>query len=117
VRDGSKHFPEQQPEHSDPIQRSKFTRSMDQALSWLATNQFSNDWQETFKALNIYGSVFLDISTYYRSNHGVIHHQLYPHLAAECSKSGTGWNQAREPEEGRRFRHLVNSIVVGRAPD
>jgi mitogen-activated protein kinase kinase kinase len=90
---------------------------MDQVLSWLATNQFSNDWQETFKALNIYGSVFLDISTYYRGNYGVIHHRLYPRLAAECSKSGTGWNQAREREEGRRFRRLVNSIVVGRAPD
>jgi mitogen-activated protein kinase kinase kinase len=63
---------------------------MDQVLSWLATNQISNDWQETFKALNVYGSVFLDISTDYGGNFGIMHHRLYPRLAAECSKSGTG---------------------------
>ena len=39
---------------------------MDRVLVWLANNQFSTDWQETFKALNIYGSVFLELG----SGHG-----------------------------------------------
>jgi mitogen-activated protein kinase kinase kinase len=93
--------------------------SMDRVLLWLANNQFSNDWQETFKALNIYGSVFLELGSGHggRGNFGMMHQQVYPRLAKECSNSGTGWDQAREREEGKRMRRLIRGIVTGRAPD
>lgn len=90
---------------------------MDRVVSWLASNQFSGDWQETFKALNIYGSVFLELGSGHggRGNFGMMHQQVYPRLAKECSNSGTGWDQAREREEGKRMRRLIRGIVTGRA--
>ncbi|KAK0110423.1 hypothetical protein ONS96_002035 [Cadophora gregata f. sp. sojae] len=92
---------------------------MEQVLLWLANNSFSNDWQETFKALNICGSVFLELGSGHggRGNFGMMHQQVYPRLAKECSSSGTGWDQAREREEGKRMRRLIRSIVTGRQPD
>ncbi|TVY84335.1 MAP kinase kinase kinase mkh1, partial [Lachnellula suecica] len=88
---------------------------MDRVLSWLSSNQFSSDWQETFKALSIYGSVFLELGSGHggRGNFGMMHQQVYPRLAKECSNSGTGWDQAREREEGKRMRRLIRGIVVG----
>jgi mitogen-activated protein kinase kinase kinase len=92
---------------------------MDRVLLWLASNQFSGDWQETFKALNIYGSVFLELGSGHggRGNFGMMHQQVYPRLAKECSNSGTGWDQAREREEGKRMRRLIRGIVTGRAAE
>ena len=89
---------------------------MDRVLLWLASNQFSSDWQETFKALNIYGLVFLELGSGHggRGNFGMMHQQVYPRLAKECSSSGTGWDQAREREEGKRMRKLIREIVTGR---
>ncbi|CAG8980185.1 hypothetical protein HYALB_00007428 [Hymenoscyphus albidus] len=93
--------------------------SMERVLLWLASNQFSNDWQETFKALNIYGSMFLELGSGHggRGNFGMMHQQVYPRLAKECSNSGTGWDQAREREEGKRMRRLIRGIVTGRSTD
>ncbi|KAH7369889.1 hypothetical protein BKA65DRAFT_387309 [Rhexocercosporidium sp. MPI-PUGE-AT-0058] len=92
---------------------------MDRVLLWLANNSFSNDWQETFKALNIYGSVFLELGSGHggRGNFGMMHQQVYPRLAKECSNSGTGWDQAREREEGKRMRRLIRCIVTGKPAD
>ena len=93
--------------------------SMDRVLLWLANNQFSSDWQETFIALSIYGSVFLELGSSHggRGNFGMMHQQVYPRLAKECSSSGTGWDQAREREEGKRMRRLIRGIVTGRPAD
>jgi mitogen-activated protein kinase kinase kinase len=93
--------------------------TMDRVLLWLTNNQFSKDWQETFKYLNICGSVFLELGSGHggRGNFGMMHQQVYPRLAKECSSSGTGWDQAREREEGKRMRRLIRGIVTGRAPD
>ncbi|KUJ10630.1 uncharacterized protein LY89DRAFT_700587 [Mollisia scopiformis] len=93
--------------------------TMDRVLLWLANNQFSKDWQATFKYLNICGSVFLELGSGHggRGNFGMMHQQVYPRLAKECSNSGTGWDQAREREEGKRMRRLIRGIVTGRAPD
>jgi mitogen-activated protein kinase kinase kinase len=92
---------------------------MDRVLLWLASNQFSSDWQETFRALNIYGSVFLELGSGHggRGNFGMMHQQVYPRLATQCTSSGTGWDQAREREEGKRMRRLIRGIVTGRPAD
>jgi hypothetical protein len=87
--------------------------SMGRVSLWLANNQFSKDWQETFKALNIHGSDFLEAGRgsggtgYF----GLMHQKIYPYLAKECTKSGTGWDQTRERLEGRRMRRLIRNIV------
>lgn len=93
--------------------------TMDRVVLWLASNQFSNDWQETFKALNIYGNVFLELGSGHggRGNFGMMHQQVYPRLAKECSHSGTGWDQSREREEGKRMRRLIRGIVTGRGAE
>ncbi|KAF9872818.1 hypothetical protein CkaCkLH20_09681 [Colletotrichum karsti] len=92
---------------------------LEKVLLWLASNQFSKDWQETFKGLNLHGSHFLELGSPLggRGNFGMMHQQVYPRLAVECTNSGTGWDQPREREEGKRMRRLVRSIVTGRPAD
>ena len=88
---------------------------IDRVLIWLAANGFSNDWQEAFKSLDIQGDGFLDLGrgTGGRGNFGMMHQMVYPRLARECSKSGTGWDQSRERDEGKRMRKLIRTIVDG----
>lgn len=86
---------------------------IDHVLLWLAANSFSNDWQEAFKHLNIQGADFLELGrgTGGRGNFGMMHQKIYPRLARECSTSGTGWDQARERDEGKRMRRLIRKIA------
>jgi hypothetical protein len=81
-------------------------------LSWLVANNFSSDWQETFKALNISGSPFLDLVNSHRGRgaFGMLHQQIYPQLAKECAKSGNGWDQVKERSELKRMRRLMRNI-------
>lgn len=88
---------------------------MDTVLIWLAKNQFSGDWQETFKALGLHGTQFLELGGYGgRGNLGIMHQQVYPRLARVSSDSGTGWDQLKEREEGKRLRRLIKGIVTGK---
>lgn len=86
---------------------------IDRVLLWLAANGFSNDWQETFKGLNISGLEFLELGRGHggRGNFGMMHQQIFPRLAKECNKSGTGWDQGQEREEGKRMRKLIRKIA------
>lgn len=88
---------------------------MERVLAWLQANSFSRDWQETFKALNLCGMHFLDLSSLRtgRGNSGLMHQQVYPRLAMQCSSSGTGWNQDAERLEGKRMRRAIRTIVRG----
>lgn len=89
---------------------------LDRVLQWLAQNQFSKDWQETFRSLNLYGAQFLELGSAHggRGNFGMMHQRVYPRLAQECANSGMGWDQPKEREEGKRMRRLIRSIVTGR---
>ncbi|KAI2622028.1 hypothetical protein GGS21DRAFT_535225 [Xylaria nigripes] len=92
---------------------------LDQVLRWLAANRFSKDWQETFKGLDLHGALFLELGSQRggRGNFGMMHQLVYPRLAQECFNSGTGWDQAREREEGKRMRRLIRSLTTGKPPD
>ena len=85
---------------------------LDRVLLWLAHNGFSNDWQETFKSLGLHGADFLELGqrSNGRPNFGRLHKVVYPQLAKECNKSGTGWDRAREFEEGKRLRRFIRRI-------
>jgi mitogen-activated protein kinase kinase kinase len=85
-------------------------------ILWLREHNFSQDWISTFIFLNIHGSIFLELGSGHggRGNFGMMHQQVYPRLAKECSNSGTGWDQGREREEGKRLRGLIRAIVRGR---
>lgn len=80
---------------------------------WLANNGFSKDWQETFRTLGLEGSRFLDIGRGHGSkgNVAMMHQVIFPQLHRQCTASGTGWDQNRERDEGRKLRRLVRSIV------
>lgn len=86
---------------------------LDRVLIWLAANGFSNDWQETFNLLKLQGSEFLDLGRgpNGRGNLGMMHQTIYPQLAKVCSGGNTGWDQAREREEGKRLRKLISRLV------
>ncbi|KAK4166588.1 hypothetical protein QBC43DRAFT_13732 [Cladorrhinum sp. PSN259] len=89
---------------------------MENVLMWLQANNFSKDWQETFRFLNISGALFLELGSSHggRGNFGMMHQQVYPRLFHQCTKSGTRWDQTKEREEGKRMRRLIRSIVTGR---
>jgi mitogen-activated protein kinase kinase kinase len=89
---------------------------LERVLLWLQGNQFSKDWQETFKRLGLQGTQFLELGSGHggRGNFGMMHQQVYPMLAQVCSNSGTGWDQAGEREEGKRMRRLIRGVVTGR---
>ncbi|KAI1419223.1 hypothetical protein F5Y12DRAFT_284793 [Xylaria sp. FL1777] len=89
---------------------------LDQVLLWLAANGFSKDWQETFKGLDLHGARFLELGSQRggRGNFGMMHQIVYPRLAQECANSGTGWDQTREREEGKRMRRLIRSLATGK---
>jgi mitogen-activated protein kinase kinase kinase len=93
--------------------------TLDTVLVWLQANNFSKDWQETFRALKLHGAQFLELGSGHggRGNFGMMHQQVYPQLAQQCTRSGSGWDQAREREEGKRMRRLIRSIVTGKPAD
>ncbi|KAF1994000.1 Pkinase-domain-containing protein [Amniculicola lignicola CBS 123094] len=85
----------------------------DRVQVWLANNGFSRDWQETFRTLDLYGSRFLEIGRGHggKGNVAMMHQVIFPQLAKQCTASGTGWDQNRERDEGRKLRRLVRSVV------
>ncbi|KAI9773343.1 MAG: hypothetical protein M1840_007558 [Geoglossum simile] len=87
--------------------------TLERVLLWLSANNFSTDWQDTFRFLNIQGSEFLGLShnSGGRGSVGMMHQVVYPRLAKECTKNGTGWNQTREINEGKRVRKLIRKLV------
>lgn len=94
---------------------------LDVVLLWLAKNGFSRDWQQTIKSLELQGSDFLEIGLGAggRGNLGKMHHVVYPQLAKECMRSGTGWDQARERrerDEGLRMKKLIR-LMHDNTPD
>lgn len=93
--------------------------TMDRVVQWLQANQFSKDWQETFKYLNLHGAQFLELGGRHagRGNFGMMHQQVYPRLLKECTGSGTGWDQPREREEGKRMRRLIRAVLTGKPAD
>lgn len=74
---------------------------LDKVIAWLHANNFSKEWQETFKFLNLYGAKFLELGSSHggRGNFGMMHQQVYPRLLKECQMSGTPWDQPKEREE------------------
>ncbi|KAI1184240.1 hypothetical protein F5B17DRAFT_433800 [Nemania serpens] len=89
---------------------------LDRVLLWVAANGFSKDWQETFKGLDLHGARFLELGSQRggRGNFGMMHQLVYPRLAQECANSGTGWDQSREREEGKRMRRLIRGLATGK---
>ncbi|GAW16184.1 hypothetical protein ANO14919_056070 [Xylariales sp. No.14919] len=90
-----------------------------QVLSWLATNSFSRDWQETFKKLDLHGDNFLNLGGAHGEcdNLAKIQQEVFPTLAIECGRSGTGWDQSQQREEGQRLRRLVRSLAAEKPPE
>lgn len=88
---------------------------LERVVTWLARNGFSKDWQETFKCLELQGGDFLELGhgANGRGNLGKMHQVVYPQLAKECQKSGTGWDPTRERDEGKRMRKLIRQIHDG----
>ncbi|PGH18894.1 STE/STE11/BCK1 protein kinase [Polytolypa hystricis UAMH7299] len=86
---------------------------LERVLSWLTQNGFSNDWRETFRGLELQGGDFIELGrgANGRGNLSKMHQVVYPQLAKECTKSGTGWDQPREREEGKRMRKLIRKIA------
>lgn len=107
------------PTHSQVSPELAAAWPLDKVLIWLAQNQFSEDWQSTFKRLNLHGTSFLELGSARggRGNFGMMHQEVYPTLADECTKNGRPWNQSQERDEGKRMRRLIRSIVTGRPVD
>lgn len=85
---------------------------LDTVLVWLAKNQFSQEWQRTFEALDLCGAQFLELgsTTRPRGSLSVMHNHVYPRLAQECGDSDIPFDKKRERDEGNRLRRLVRNV-------
>lgn len=85
---------------------------LERVLSWLAENNFSSEWQETFKILGIEGADFIELGlgANGRGNLGKMHQVVYPQLK-ECSKNAAEWDFSKEGKEGTRMRKLIRKIA------
>ncbi|KAE9376260.1 hypothetical protein N431DRAFT_400365 [Stipitochalara longipes BDJ] len=104
---------------SSPAPKSQLSPefwTQDTVTSFLNHHQFSTDWINTLIALDIHGNTFLELGARYggRGNFGKLHMEVYPRLARECKNSGTGWDQVREREEGKRLRRLIREVANGK---
>ncbi|VUC23681.1 unnamed protein product [Clonostachys rosea] len=93
---------------------------LDTVLIWLAHHQFSKEWQETFKALNLYGSKFLEIGIHQHNSRGsasMMHQLVYPRMNEECVRSGVTFDLEKERKEASRMRRLIRGIVASGRPD
>lgn len=88
----------------------------DRVHAWLAANDFSADWQETFKNSNIQMADFIELG---KSGAGAakMHQDVYPKLL-KFRKSKNDWDSARDREEnqrireeGKRMRKLIRRIL------
>ena len=86
---------------------------LDRVVIWLAGNGFSDEWQQTFRALNLHGSDFLQLGKHSggRGNLELLYQTVYPQLEKICRSSPAGWDMAREREEGKRMRRLIRNIA------
>ena len=85
---------------------------LNQVLVWLAANKFSTDWQKTFESLNLCGAEFLALGrgSGGKGEIGAMHQAVYPRLARVCNESGTGWDQGKQREEGKRLRRSIRKL-------
>ena len=92
---------------------------MDKVLMWLKGNGFSKDWQDAFRTLGLEGPRFLELGQAHggRGNFGMMHHLVYPQLAKECARNGTGFDQSRERDEGKRMRRLIRKVTEAAQDD
>ncbi|KAL3475034.1 hypothetical protein BJX99DRAFT_166943 [Aspergillus californicus] len=92
---------------------------LDRVLIWLAKNGFSNEWQETFKTLEIEGADFLELGHGQngRPNLGKLHNVVYPQLQKECEANGITFDLTREREEGKRMRRMIRQIHDDTGPE
>jgi len=86
---------------------------LERVIAWLNMNSFSEEWQITFRKLNMHGSQFLEIGRGHggKGNVGMMHSIIFPQLAKDCTESGSGWDQNREREEAKRLRKLIRRVV------
>lgn len=90
--------------------------SPETVLVWLSKQQFSKEWQETFRVLGLHGAQFLELGTS-RGSYGMMHQHVYPQLRRQCTENATDWDEVKERGEGRRLRKLIRSIVSRKPPD
>lgn len=81
----------------------------DVVLSWLATEGFSEAWQNTFERLNIHGTRFLDLGRPGAKKNSLVHETILPEVIKE---SGGTTSENTEKTESRRLRKLVKEIIV-----
>ena len=86
---------------------------LDRVLIWLAGNNFSEEWQESFRTLNIQGNDFLLLGqgSGGRGNLEMLHQVIYPQLEKICKNTKDGWDASREREESKRMRRLIRRIA------
>lgn len=91
---------------------------LDTVLNWMAVNNFSLQWQETFKALRLQGGAFLELGSRNtsRENLNMMHKHVYPRLEQAYLPSDSSWDRQKELDEGQRLRRLIKQIVDGMPP-
>jgi len=92
---------------------------MERVIEWAKANNFSTQWQETLRGLDLCGLRFLELGTPHtgRGNFGLMHQRVYPRLCLQYNSARLAWDVKKEREEGKRLRRMIRSIITGKPID
>lgn len=82
---------------------------LERVLLWMATNNYSQEWQKTIESLRIEKAEFLDLGRGVRGS-GRMHRDIIPQLVKICSI--TRVDPVREKDDGRRLRKQISNILA-----
>ncbi|KAK3370389.1 hypothetical protein B0H63DRAFT_315449 [Podospora didyma] len=88
--------------------------TMEKVQMWLQANQFSRDWQETFKELQLHGAQFLEFGTPPGLSSVPFLKFVYLNRVERLVKRGAVVDPDKEMEDLNRMRRLIWGIVTGR---
>jgi len=83
--------------------------TLDIVLHWLAVEDFSDAWRNTFRRLNIHGTQFLDLGRPGAKKNSLVHETILPDVVKE---SNGMTSEANEKAESRRLRRLVKEMIT-----
>ncbi|KAF2753621.1 hypothetical protein EJ05DRAFT_166268 [Pseudovirgaria hyperparasitica] len=86
---------------------------LDRVILWLSVNNFSIEWQELFRYLNLDEGLFLDLGRddANKKDANAMYHKILPQLAQQYRKSGVRWDRQKARDESRRLQRLIRSIL------
>ena len=99
---------------TDPLAAMAAHWTLDRVIDLLKSSNFSAEWQETFKQLDLHGAKFLDLGKQSAGKSpSLLYSTINPKICDISKERGIPFEQKTVRDEGRRLRKLVRGVVNG----